>query len=392
MGVQGRSREGIVCAQLAEARTLLAVGFAYWLFIHRQARRELRVWDELARRIPDPLLREQALAKLSGERLNPEAAALFAVLAPRMQRRRVVSLIIAYQVLYDYLDGVNELPGFGDLADGLQLHASLTEALLPDRPLSDPYLHHPDRDDGGYIRELCLACRRLAAELPLAGAERTIARATRRCGQAQSHNHAVEGAGRARLAAWSRAQQGADRGYLWWELAAGGISCLNIHALIASAADCRGGGDYAELVDSAYFPSVCSLSALLDSLADYDLDARTGNHSFVGHYRDADQVAERMATIVAEARRLGRSLRGCRRHAVILAGIVAYYISAPSVWQGFTAPAAQRLRRSAGPLGACMYAVMRLRRRRHDRRLRAGGRRGFIRALVVRGSAGHAAP
>lgn len=392
MGVPRRSRERIVLARLGEARTLLAVGIAYWLFIHRQARRELRVWDELAGRIPDPLLREQALAKLSGERLNPEAAALFAVLAPRSQRRRVVSLIIAYQVLYDYLDGVNELPGFDDLADGLQLHTSLIEALLPDRPLSDPYLHHPDRDDGGYVRELCLACRRLAGELPLAEARGTILRATRRCGQAQSHNHATEGTGRARLAAWSRAQDGADRGYLWWELAAGGISCLNIHALIASAADCGGGDEYARLVDGAYFPSVCSLSALLDSLADYDLDAHTGNHSFVGHYRDAEQAAERLAAIVDEARSLGRSLRGRRRHAVIQAGIVAYYISSPSVWHGFTAPAAQRLRRSVGPLGACMYAVMSLRRRRHRRRLRASARPRLIRALTGRGWAGHATP
>lgn len=392
MGVHGRSRERTVRARLGEARALLAVGFAYWLVIHRQARRELEVWDDLAGRIPDPLLREQALAKLSGERLNPEAAALFAVLAPRAQRRRVVSLIVAYQVLYDYLDGVNELPRFGELADGLQLHTSLTEALLPDRPLSDPYLRHPDSDDGGYVRELCLACRRLAAELPLAGAQGTIARATSRCGQAQSYNHAAESTGRARLAAWSRAQDRTDRGYLWWELAAGGISCLNIHALIASAADARGGGDYAEMVDGAYFPAVCAISALLDSLADYHLDVRTGNHSFVGHYRDAEQAAERLAAITAEARRLGCSLRGRRRHAVILAGIVAYYISAPSVWHGFTAPAAERLRRSVGPLGACMYAAMRLRRRRHNRRLRASGRPGLIRALGARGWAGRATP
>lgn len=175
-------------------------------------------------------------------------------------------------------------------------------------------------------------------------------------------------------------------------LAAGGISCLNIHALIASAADCGGGGDYAELVDGAYFPSVCAFSALLDSLADYDLDAHTGNHSFIGHYRDAEQVAERLGVIVAEARSLGGSLRGRRRHAVIQAGIVAYYLSSPSVWHGFTAPAATQLRRSAGLLGAGMFAVMRLRRRLHGRRLRTSARPGLIRALAARGWTGHATP
>ncbi len=385
----GRTRERGACGSLPEAGTLLGVGAVYWLSIHRQVRRELRHWDERARAIPDPRLREQALAKLSGERLNPEAAALFAVLAPRRQRRPVVSLIVAYQLLYDYLDGINELPGLDGLDDGLRMHASLAEALLPGRALSDPYGGHPALDDGGYVHALCTACRRLAGELPsLAAASETIERAAGRCGEAQSHNHAALRRGRARLVAWSRDQGSARHGYLWWEMAAGGISCLNIHALIASAVDPRGGGEYAARVDEAYFPSVCAISALLDSLSDYHLDAHTGNHSFVAHYRDADQAASRLVAMVAEARRLGRSLHNRGRHAVILAGIVAYYISSPTVRHGFPAPAARRLRRSIGPVGACMYGAMRLRRRRHERELRRRGGGRLSRALAVRGWAG----
>jgi tetraprenyl-beta-curcumene synthase len=393
VGLFGLSRERRACTRLAEARTLLSVGAVYWLLIHRQVRRELRGWDERARLIPDTRLRQQALDKLSGERLNPEAAALFAVLAPARQRARVVSLIVAYQVLYDYLDGVNELPGLDDLADGLRMHASLTEALLPEWALSDPYLSHPELDDGGYVHDLCRVCRRLVGELPhLAQASETILRATGRCGEAQSHNHAALRRGRGRLIDWSRAQGSARHGYLWWEMAAGGISCLNIHALIASAADPRSGGEYAARVDAAYFPSVCAISALLDSLADYHLDSGTGNHSFVAHYRDPDQAASRLVAIAGEARKLGRSLHNRGRHAVILAGIVAYYISSPSVRHGFPAPAARRLRGSIGPVGACMYGVMRLRRRHHDLTLRGDGRGRFSRALAARGWAGRATP
>lgn len=352
--------------------TLLGLGAAYWLRIHAQVRRELAVWDAHARRIPDPLLRRQALAKLSGERLNPEAAALFAVLAPRGRRRLVVSLIVAYQVLYDFLDGVNEQPGFDELRDGLQLHRALTDAVLPEQPLSDYYRRHPDLNDGGYMQALCTRCRHIVGQIPSIGRCSTvIAAATDRCGQAQSQNHATTRLGNSCLIDWSLRQSTDHADYHWWELAAGGISCLNIHAVLATCADSRVSPTDAAGVESAYFPSVCSLSALLDSLADYHGDAGTGNHSFVAHYRDSDHAAERLARIADEAQSLVAGLHNQTRHAIILAGIVAYYLSSPSVWEGFPAPAAERLMDCVGALGASMCTVMRARRSSHQRTLQA---------------------
>jgi tetraprenyl-beta-curcumene synthase len=343
------------------------LAFSYWLRIQPQVQRELAVWDRRARQIPDPLLRRQALSKLEGERLNPEAAALFAVLAPPAQRRRVVKLIVAYQVLYDYLDGVNEQPGYDGLTEGLQLHLALSDAVLPDRTPADYYLHNPTSDDGGYMHTLCTFCRQLVTSLPSIGrCAPELEIATERCAQAQSHNHATGGS-HAQLIAWSLAQPAASRGYLWWELAAGGISCLNIHAILACAADPDATRDCGAHVDEAYFPSICALSALLDSLADYQLDIETGNHSFLAHYQDEQQAADRLQAIAAEANRLTSGLPHRSRHAIILAGIVAYYLSFETVWEGFPAPAAHRLTGSMGKLGEAMCAVMRARRRRHDR-------------------------
>jgi tetraprenyl-beta-curcumene synthase len=363
---EGRS----ALAGTGQLGSLLRMGAAYWLGIQPQVQRELAVWDRLARRIPDELLREQALAKLSGERLNPEAAALFAALAPRPQRRRMVSLIVAYQVLYDYLDGVNECAGFDSLLGGLQLHTALADALLPDRACHDYYLNHPGLDDGGYVLTLCRHCRRFTGTIPLIGhSSRLLEAATERCGQAQSHNHAEGAADRGGLIGWSRRQQLRCPGYEWWEIAAGGISCLNIHAVLACAADRRLDQRDVEMVEAAYFPSICSLSALLDSLADFCIDAESGNHSFVAHYRDGEHAAERMEAIVGEAQQRIEVLPNSQRHAVVLAGIVAYYLSSPSVWEGFPAAAAKRLLDCVGPLGSSMYVVMRLRRRAHARAL-----------------------
>jgi tetraprenyl-beta-curcumene synthase len=217
------------------------------------------------------------------------------------------------------------------------------------------------------MHALAEACRGVVRTLP--GATRsaaTLLRATKRCGEAQSYNHASLGRAQSRLIEWSLAQS-PDRGdYEWWELAAGGISCLGIHALLASAADPWSALDAAR-VDAAYFPPICALSSLLDSLADYYEDAGTSNHSFVSHYHDGTQAAERLAAIMSDASNRIAPLRNRRSHAIILAGIASYYLSSPSVAHGFPAAAAERLIRQTGSLGAPMLAALRLRRRVHSR-------------------------
>jgi tetraprenyl-beta-curcumene synthase len=368
-----------------DALALLGLGVVYWLRIYPQSRRELARWEHRARTIPDRVLREQALGKLTGERLNPEAAALFAVLAPRAQRRRVVTLIVAYQVLYDYLDALNEGADSTELKNGLQLHRALTEAVVPDLPMSDYYRHHPRHRDGGYMRALTEMCRCVVRTLPSLGCgAQVLARATERCAQAQSHNHAIVVWGESRLIAWSHTQASGRGDYLWWELAAGGISCLGIHALLASAADAATVERDSLGVDAAYFPPICALSALLDSLADYHSDADTANHRFVSHYRDGGHAAERLTAIAADAREGVKRLRHSRRHAIILAGISSYYLSSRSVEEGFPAAAAQSLIRSAGPLALPMRAVMRLRRRLHARRPRYSWRASLAGARAAR--------
>lgn len=351
------------------ALELLAVSAAYWIEINPQVRRELVAWEKCARRITDPVLREHALAKLSDERLNPEAAALFAVLAPRSQRRRVVSLLVAFQILYDYLDAINEEADGAELRDGLQLHRALTEAVLPERSLSDYYLHHPRKEDARYLDALTRTCQSIAVSLPSIGeCEDALARATVRCGAAQSHNHAAVLHGESPLVSWSLAQAGGRDQYLWWELAAGGIACLGVHALLACAANPRSSERDADEVDAAYFPSICALSALLDSLADYHRDGDAATHNFIAHYRDSGQAAQRLVAIASDAARGIERLPRARRHALILAGICAYYLSNDSVHEGFPAPAAESLMRHAGWVAMPLLVMMRARRR-----LRASG-------------------
>jgi tetraprenyl-beta-curcumene synthase len=359
VGTTGRVvREGIA---------LVCVGAVYWLLLQPLARREIAFWERRARTIPDDSLRERALGKLADEALNPEAAALFAVLAPRSERRRVAVFIVAYQVLYDYLDALNEMPGCTPLQTGLQLHRALTEALEPRGELSDIYQGHTSCGDGGYVEALINACRASLGELS-PGALAALGLAAERCARAQSLNHAFLPGTDERLVDWSYRQKPPGTGYEWWEIAAAGISCLAVHALAARAANPDSTARELASVDHAYFPSVCGLSALLDSLADYYEDAGSENHSFAAHYRDGAHAARRLVAIASEAATLLGVLPNAARHKVILVGICSYYLSCGSVLAGFPALARRALLEEVGWLGTPMLAAMRARRRLRSRR------------------------
>jgi tetraprenyl-beta-curcumene synthase len=337
-------------------------GIEYWLTIYPRARREIHRWKRCARRIPDPVLRATALATLTREHLNPEAAAFFAVLASRRCRRSLVRLIVDFQIAYDYLDAINEPAPSANLRNGLQLHRALSDAVRPQAACADYYEHHPQADDGGYLAGLVRACQDSIRGLPSRSVlEPVLMWAAERCGEAQSRNHAMLVEGDRQLVEWTATQTGRG-GYLWWEIAAAGISCLSVHALFAAAA-CETTLEEAERIDGAYFRPICAISALLDSLVDAPRDAGTTNHNFAAHYETRGEAAERFAIITDEARRLVATLSKHRRHDVILAGIASFYLSAPGASSEFAQPVATRTLDCLGPSSAPILAVMRLRRR-----------------------------
>lgn len=353
-----------VTACARDTATAAASLARYWLGILPLVRRELRHWGRRARAIPDPALRASAVETLRQERLNAEAAAVFATLVPRAGWPLLVPLLVAFQVMYDYLDTIGEEPVADPLRNGRQLHRALAAALDPSHPPTDYYAHHPHSDDGGYLDALVARCRAALPALPSAPAVLPLARrAADRCSEGQSYTHAAMRAGQEpSLARWALAQDRAA-GYLWWELAAGAISSVGVYALLAAAADPHTTAQEAAGVDAAYFPPICALSTLLDSFVDREPDALTDNHSAYGHYPNPEIAAERLALIASEAWIAAHELRHGARHAAIVAGIVGYYLSAA----GSTSPddeiAARAVTARLGFALTGIMATMRLRRR-----------------------------
>ena len=263
---------------LRDLRALILVYMRELLWIGPQVAREVRRWRERAAAIVDPALREDALLSLEHERLNIEGAALFAVL-PQRRDLTLVRVLVAYQVVLDYLDTLCERIGGHPPDAGLALHAALVEALDPALPITNHYRLLPwPADDGGYLAALVEACRVGCAQLSGFDQVRPLAvRAAERF-VVQVPNHDPSPARRdAALLAWAVHEFPQGSPVRWFEEAAAASSTLGIHALLALASERLADPCEADAVDAAYAPWICAASTLLDSFVDQDEDRRDGN-------------------------------------------------------------------------------------------------------------------
>jgi tetraprenyl-beta-curcumene synthase len=333
----------------------------YWLTVFPLARRQLRRWSAAAAAIPDPELRRLAQQTLTEEHLNAEGAALFATLAPWRRTPALVRAVVAYQVLYDFLDTLTEGRD-PDPDDARQLHLALLDALDPARPPSDWYALHGRAGDDGYLAALVHTCRSALARLP--AYERVAPSAIRSAGlsrEVQALNHDA-GPGRPeQLSSWALGHPARGR-LRWWECAASSSSSLGVHVLIGLAADRRTTTAQARAAERSYCVSFGALNTLLESLVDLSDDLRTGEHSLVSYYADADETADRLHQIATTARADVLQLERGRRHAVILAGMVGFYLSCPEAWDSHAREAARRTLAAVGPPTAALTRVLRLRR------------------------------
>ncbi|HKG39036.1 MAG TPA: DUF2600 family protein [Conexibacter sp.] len=356
-----RSRGRAALEALALAETL----GCYWLTIFPLARRELHRWRVRAAAIPHPLLREIAWRTLTNEGLNAEGAALFAMLAPVGRRRDATRLLVAFQVMYDYLDALTEQPATEPLRSSRQLHLALLAVLGRPVPADGYFAHHPlgSDGDGGYLAELAACCRAIFHAFPGAReAAPHAVRAAMRSGEGQSQSHAAALGADGELIRWAERETPAGLDLRWWETAAAAESSLVIHALLASAAGPGLTTRCAADVAAAYWPWVTGLNALLDDLIDTAEDAAEGTHSHVARYRHPALAAQRLGGIAVEAGTAIGRLPLARRHAVIFAAMTSYYLAAPQASHAQIEPVARRVAEQVGMDLRPLLAMLRVRR------------------------------
>jgi tetraprenyl-beta-curcumene synthase len=356
-----------VSTRLGAIRLFAQAARRYWLEVFPVVRSAQRELLRRAEAIPDPLLREDAIASHRDKGSNSEGLAALAVLAPAAARRDLARSLVAYQLMLDYLDCVSERPAGDPLGNGACLHRAFEVALDPAAAHADYYELAPCADDGGYLVALIEACRAPLRRLPsLPVVQDRLLRQARLCRESQALNHAQRFAPiEERLSSWAReatAEAGVEEELEWWEVVgAAAASSLAIAALLALAATPGRTDRDASAVEGAYFPWASGLNALLDSLIDLDEDPVGTSH--MRRYPSPEVGARRMRMLAASARaRLSRLPDG-KWHEAIFSAMGTLYLAQPQAWRPGAAPVSRAVFDDLGPLAGPALCVHVLRRR-----------------------------
>lgn len=360
--------------RVALAATFAHGALSYWLTVFPRVCLHIARWQRLARRIPDPVLRQLALAALYEKRSNIEGASAFAAFAPWARRGQAVHATSAFQAAYNLLDMLGEQQSADPVRDGERLHNALLFALgcpstTPQQGEADPgvqaldwYEHHPQREDGGYLDGLLQECRKAFANLPAhrtaapaarAAAERIVAFQSLNLSEAQGDHTALE--------RWAHTATPPGADLQWWETAAAAGSSLGVHALIAAAAGPGLGEDEATMLERAYFPWIGGLHSLLDNLIDKREDEAAGHRSLIEYY-GPQRAAQRMRWMAEQATLVARELPHSRHHTVILAAMIGNYLSTTEAHTSQLEPVSQAVLQTTGTLAGPTMLVFELRR------------------------------
>jgi tetraprenyl-beta-curcumene synthase len=348
-----------------EGLAFAAAARSYWLEVFPEVRRERERWRRRALAIPDPVLREDALLTIEEKWGHSEGAAAFAVLVPRATRGAFIRMVVAYQLMIDYLDTISERPVADPWANTLQLHGAAQNAiaLAPARE-PDYYMFHPYRGDDGFLAAQIQVCREVLTALPSSAAVGPRAEHLASLyAESQGHCHAEQAqagssAPTKRIDAMAARHPELD----WGEVLAACNTSVPMFAMLALAASPGCSEVEVERHYSAYLPWTASLHILLHSMVDEAFDLAAGKFNQLGHYGSKPEAAQAVTAIAVEAREQLGQLPQAETHIALLAAMAGYYLSAPSAWEDENRLIAEPVLEALGPSARWSMLAHRLRR------------------------------
>ncbi len=322
--------------------------------------REVGVWRARALTIPDQALREDALSSLARKRGHADGAALFWAIAG-VRSPQLLRVLVAYEVIWDFLDNVSERGVAAGQVDGRQLHLALVEALDPSRPISDYYLDHPWNEDGGYLRALVEVCRESCVRLP--SYERVRVPLLREAMRTEvlGLNHDLDPTRHdAQLRAWAGRERYWEFDVSWFEFTGAASSSLTVLALLALGAKPACADAEISQIRKAYFPWISAATTMLDSYVDQREDIANGNHSYIAHYSTPQFALQRVRELIRRSLSEANALPEGERHALIVAGMITLYLSKDSARTEAMRASTERLVRAGGSLTRILLPILRL--------------------------------
>jgi tetraprenyl-beta-curcumene synthase len=293
-----------------------------------------------AERIPDPLLKHEALASVDGKSYHVAGACILATYLPRAQAEHYVRIVAPLETIYDYLDNLCDRHPHVTPDAYPVLHRAIADALDPAAEPGDYYARGPIGDDGGYLRALVTRTQAELHGVPRLG-ELTpyFARAAELYAEMQTFKHFAPGDRERACVDWFEARRGEAADLDWHEFTCAAGSQFHVYGpLYAAFAGEPVGATY-----DAYFPYVCALHVLLDSFIDQAEDRATGELNFTDVYGGAASLRERFGYMNERAHDRLAALPRPRSHRFVLDVMTLFYLSHPKV-------AAQALDREARAL------------------------------------------
>jgi tetraprenyl-beta-curcumene synthase len=345
---------------LAIVRCFASASRRYWLGVFPVVQREIRRLKRSAGSIPDPSLRTLALDAQDRKWANLEGAAAFAVFTPRLGRYSLARLLVDLQGIFDYADTLMEQPSRAPASNARRLHDACIAALQSDAPHADYYEYHSRRDDGGYLVSLIERCRAAVCALPSYGlVAETVTRHTCRVVFYQSRVNLATASDHPALARWASKQPTGSQ-LRWWELGAACGSSLAIFAHLAAATDPNLTWREVEAIEALYWPWAEALHILLDNLIDQAEDHATDQHNLIDYYASQDEMVERLDLLAREM--VKRTAAVPPHHRLILAAMVALYLSDEQAWIPSARPASERILDAIGTFARPALLLLRVRR------------------------------
>ncbi len=177
----------------------------------------------------------------------------------------------------------------------------------------------------------------------------------------QAINHDLDKAYRdVALRRWAAREFPESREATWFELAGAAGAGLAIYALFALGAEPACTDIDIAHAYSAYFPWTSAVATMLDSYVDQIEDTANGDHVYVAHYPTPGLAGQRIGQLIQRSLNEARSLPNGERHTLIVACMVAMYLSKDSARMEAMRETTKHLVNAGGSLTRVLLPILRL--------------------------------
>jgi tetraprenyl-beta-curcumene synthase len=292
--------------------------------IHRQ----LTYWKQKAEAIPNPELRKQALASITSKQFHCEGGGIYALLVNKEKVDKVITFIVAYQTISDYLDNLCDRSVSLDHENFRCLHQAMVDAVSGKITQTNYYAHQVDQDDGGYLEDLVKSCQAALRDLPsYEGYQANVLTLCQLYCDLQVYKHIDKDKREEALGKWWSTHQSTFSQLEWYEFAAATGSTLGIFYYVALSSHVYHSEKLHQQVFEVYFPYVQGLHILLDYFIDQNEDRQGGDLNFCFYYPSEEDKLRRLEWFYKRAQDAVEALPQSHFHQMMVDGLLGIYLA-----------------------------------------------------------------